>query len=161
MTQSRELDGLGDLVVRTLSYESAEQFMKALHPLAGWTPRFSSWIFRGHGNANWKLLPSAHRPNALTAYGGPCEAPQVQLREGLMLRRFFKAADRAGVNIPGNDGDSFASAIEMRAENYNWPHSRAVPLLALAQHHGLPTRLLDWTRSGQIAAYFAAQPGKP
>jgi hypothetical protein len=37
-----------------------------------------------------------------------------------------------------------------------WPSIEYYDLIALAQHHGLSARLLDWSRRSYVAAYFAA-----
>lgn len=84
-----------------------------------------SYVFRGVSRANWSLIPSIARPRWYVDYHEYDEKDTFDL---------FKARARRCLTIePAND--------------WEW--------LALAQHHQLPTRLLDWSESPLVAAFFA------
>jgi hypothetical protein len=79
------------------------------------------------------------------------------------LSEFAKHCDSSGLRIP-RDSPKFRKHYLNPYEvvkNVNsgkcfWPSERYSEIMALAQHHRLPTRLLDWSYRSYVAAYFAA-----
>ena len=87
---------------------------------------------------------------------------QVKL-EGQLVRLFVLGVDDQGSDLPNEASFGIADWLELdkriqeaTSKTGIWPPAELQPLFALAQHYGVPTRMLDWSLQGRVAAYFAA-----
>ena len=86
-----------------------------------------AWLFRGINNKDFELIPGIAR--------GWKEKLDITGLEAAFLNKFREQSISYVSPLPSND--------------WEW--------LMLAQHHGMQTRLLDWTENPLVALYFACE----
>jgi len=93
-------------------------------------PGESAWIFRGHGSIDRLLAPAVE-------WAAAKKSASWVLLESMML-------------------EGFRAKAPMHVDPRNLPPAEdRLAWLALMQHYGVPTRLLDFTYSPYVALYFA------
>jgi hypothetical protein len=158
---------------------SAEELLEKLSPRHRfWSPSPDAWLFRGQ-QADLPLKAKAYRgEHVFEPFGIELSDPEVgfpqQVRYTsaleLLLIRFKESVGRAGLPIPTGSPSLSRSEIDEaqlrdddRASQANglFLSTQSTPLLALAQHFGLPTPLLDWSTRSYVGAYFALPSEEP
>lgn len=137
MPQSKQKHGSGPRIVEcsdwakiTHEFDSLPAPSISFHPDDD--PHGPTWIFRGLKSDNYGLEPTIEREAG--EYGAPWSA-----LEPLLISEFQSKARMYTnpLDLPPRD----------EKEKLSW--------LALMQHYGVPTRLLDFTYSHYAALYFA------
>lgn len=166
-------------MVEVIKAETAEQFVDFLRPSrASWWDQSMArhtHYFRGHANKDWPLLPKGLRPlgqlNPLTPLyhafierhleqglgefdeGMPSHETKLKcwrfaLEEAVI--QFGSLGRQVGLETPFVQSSYLTESLTDRH-----PNEPDINLAGLAQHHGVPTHLLDWSEDPLTAAFFA------
>jgi hypothetical protein len=123
-----------------ITVESWDTLLRAIDDVLG--SQQQSW-FRGQEKHEWRLQPSINR------YLRALPPEQASNHEINAIMQFM---GEAHAQLP---------ATALPRDPFGWDvFDNYVEWLALMQHHGAPTRLLDWSLSPYVALYFAVS-GEP
>ena len=166
-------------VLKEVWIEDNDTFFIDFSPIGKYSFLFKRYIFRGERTEKFeKLLPTSLRENeaSINNLYGYAQLPGMntshsqhkfesfyQLAELNVLMNFYKAANDKGLNLPDISffrKHSLEMVLSIDTLKYEigdiWLPNDFLELAALAQHYGLPTRLIDWSKDIYTSLYFAS-----
>lgn len=102
------------------------------------------YLFRGEGDSSWRLISTFDRNYSGIDYETLLKYYEKEFNDPVTANQF-------------PEHKAIFDEIRKNSSDMNTDEQRKYNLktVALGQHYGLPTRLLDWSESPYIAAFFA------
>lgn len=171
-------------LLNVVECKTAKDFLDLITPWSS-PYKLADFVFRGHTDSEYNLHPNILRKKnnqdlikIAKLYITKGKSSELLKSIGVtnlqfhhssieltILRKFYKISNENGLYVPNSEmmsarmetGKYIPIGVLLKSCGHStWLNRDSIEIAALAQHYGLPTRLIDWSYNQYIASFFAS-----